>query len=131
MTSIPRGSSVNDLVQVLFFELEVGNVHGPDRVQRSVQSFGGGPVRAAQLAMQLPQRAQYPRAIEPLSLAVLAEAHRATPPVLYKERPAAPALVSTASGPSYPQRAGAAGIARGDADWPAARILTAPCSQIL
>src|SRR5687767_3375156 len=85
MASIPRWpASVNNFVQPLFFELQVGNVHGPDRMQRGIHGFGGGPVRTAQLAMKLPQRAQHPRAIEPLSLAVLAEAHRATPPVLYK-----------------------------------------------
>src|SRR5687767_8534471 len=132
MASIPRWPpSVNNFVQPLFFELQVGNVHGPDRMQRGIHGFGGGPVRTAQLAMKLPQRAQHPRAIEPLSLAVLAEAHRATPPVLYKRARRRRRLGSTASGPSYPQRAGGAGLARGRAGWPAPGIRPAPTWPIL
>jgi hypothetical protein len=70
--------SVNDLVD-LVLEFQVRNVHGSDRVKGGAHRFGSGSVGAAQLATQLPERAQHPCAVEPLALTVLAKTHRATP----------------------------------------------------
>jgi hypothetical protein len=68
---------VNDLVG-LVFELEMRNVHRSDGVKGGAHGFGGGSVGASEFATQLPQRAQHSCAVEPLSLTVLAKAHRPT-----------------------------------------------------
>jgi hypothetical protein len=70
-------SSVNDFVG-LVFEFQVRNVHRSDSVKGGGDGFGGGSVGASEFATQLPQRAQHSCAVEPLSLTVLAKAHRPT-----------------------------------------------------
>jgi hypothetical protein len=70
-------ASVNDLVG-LVFKFQVRNVHRSDGVEGGTHGFGSGSVGASEFATQLPQCAQHSCAVEPLSLTVLAKAHRPT-----------------------------------------------------
>jgi hypothetical protein len=66
---------VNHLV-FLLLQLEVWNIELPDRLDRQVQGRAGWLVAAAQVLLYLAQRAQHPRAIESLTLTVIAKTHR-------------------------------------------------------
>ena len=71
-----RPLSMNEMV-LLDVVLEMGNIQLSYRVQRQLQGVActWPLVVGAQLPCQLSQRTQHTRAIEPLALTVLTEAH--------------------------------------------------------
>ena len=71
--------SVNDLVRFSSSSSRCGMSIVLIACSAASHGFGRSPVRAAQLTTELAQRAQHPRAIEPLALTVLAKAHRPPP----------------------------------------------------
>ena len=65
---------MDHLVEVLL-DLQVRDLHRPDRVKRRADGFAGAAIGASQFFLQLPECPQYAGPIEPLPFTVLTKTH--------------------------------------------------------